>query len=167
MPYFSRPSRSPSSRVAERSTIRFLFSLMASYAIGKGFDARVIDAVVDRRPDWKDEVERLDPRVIVVDTSTPSIMNDVRIADELQKIFPKSKVILVGRHVTHAPKESLSFCKQVRIVARGEFFVPVLEILQGKEYQSVRGVSYKEGRGTSQPERRRSEKRGRVRDAVR
>jgi radical SAM superfamily enzyme YgiQ (UPF0313 family) len=118
---------------------------MTSYAIQKGFDAKVMDCIAKPNYYWKEEIKKLNPKIIAIDTSTPSIYNDIGIADELQRSMPKSKVVLVGRHVTHAPNESLKFCKNAKIVARKEFFKPIIEILEGKEYQKVRGISYKEG----------------------
>jgi anaerobic magnesium-protoporphyrin IX monomethyl ester cyclase len=147
MPYYSRPSRS--SCVTRGGTLYYPMSLltMTSYALGKGFDAKVMDLVADFKPDWKESVKKLSPKIILIDTSTPSIMNDIKYADEIQKENPNSKVILVGRHVTHAPSESLGFCNSVNTVARGEFFVPIREILEGKEYQKVHGMSHKEEDG--------------------
>jgi anaerobic magnesium-protoporphyrin IX monomethyl ester cyclase len=144
IPYLSRSSRSPC--VTRGGTLYYPMSLltMTSYAAKKGYDARVMDLIAHYIPEWKEEVKKLAPKVVLVDTSTPSILNDVKIADELQSEMPDSKVILVGRHVTYAPRESLEFCKNVKIVARREFFVPIIEILEGKDYKSVKGLSYKE-----------------------
>ena len=144
MPFFSRPSRSPC--VTRGGTLYFPVSLltMTSYAIQKGFDARIIDCIAHPNPQWKEEIKNLDPKVIAIDTSTPSIMNDINIADELQRELPKSKVVLVGRHVTYAPKESLNFCKDVNLVARREYFTQIIELLEGKENHSIKGLSYNE-----------------------
>lgn len=144
LPYFSRPSRSPC--VTRGGTLYYPMSLltMTSYAVQKGFDAKIIDCISHPNPNWKKEIKKLNPKLIAVDTSTPSIYNDIRIADELQKELPKSKVILVGRHVTYAPTESLNFCKNVNVVARREFFIPVIELLEEKDYKKINGFSYKE-----------------------
>ena len=144
MPYFSRPSRSPC--VTRGGTLYYPISLltMTSYAIQKGFDARIMDCIAQPNPQWKEKIKEMNPKFILVDASTPSIMNDVAIADELQRMLPKSKVVLVGRHVTYAPTESLNFCKNVDVVTRREFYPQIIEILEGKSYQSIKGISYKD-----------------------
>jgi len=82
--------------------------------------------------------------LIVIDTSTPSIQNDTFMADELKKLVG-CEVLLVGRHVTYAPKETLlRFCKHVNIVARNYFWQQVLDLLEGKEIEKIKGISYKE-----------------------
>ncbi|MEM5872534.1 MAG: radical SAM protein, partial [Candidatus Aenigmatarchaeota archaeon] len=143
-PYFSRPSRSPC--VTRGGTLYYPMSLltMTSYAIQKGFDARIMDCIANPNPYWKTEIKKLNPRIIIVDTSTPSIYNDIKIADNLQESLPNSQVILVGRHVTYAPTETLRFCKKVKIICRKEFFTSIVELLEGKEYKKVKSVSYKE-----------------------
>jgi radical SAM superfamily enzyme YgiQ (UPF0313 family) len=117
---------------------------MTSYAIQKGFDAKIMDLIANFRSDWKAEIKKLNPSVIAVDTSTPSIANDVKIANELQEELPNSKVILVGRHVTYAPTETLNSCKNVKVVARREMYSQIIEVLNGKEYHKTDGFSFKE-----------------------
>lgn len=119
---------------------------MVSYAERLGYTGRVVDCVVDNysTTDVIKIIDKLNPKIIVIDTSTPSFINDCKIADLIQSKFPKSLVILVGRHVTYAPTESLKTCKNVKIVARKEFYKQVIEILEGKDYHDVKGISYKE-----------------------
>lgn len=142
MPYFSRPSRSAC--VTRGGTIYYPISLLsaASYAIGKGFDAKVIDLIAEPRNNWMESIVDMNPKIILVDTSTPSIYNDINVADTLQAKLPKSKVVLCGRHVTYAPSESLKMCKEVNTVLRGELFIPTVEMLEGKDPKSIKGTSH-------------------------
>jgi len=144
IPMFSRPSRSPC--VTRGGTLYFPVSLgtMGSYAQENGFKVILLDAIAKKmsRQDTIEFVTSKNPKLVVVDTSTPSIHNDVEIADEIQKKLPKSKVLLVGRHATHTPTESLKSCRAVDAVVRREYYKPVLEILEGKDYTNVDGVSY-------------------------
>jgi radical SAM superfamily enzyme YgiQ (UPF0313 family) len=145
IPMFSRPSRSPC--VTRGGTLYYPVSLgtMGSYAQENGFKVVLLDAIARKmnRGDVIDFAIKKSPVVIVVDTSTPSIYNDVDIADEIQKKLPKSKVLLVGRHVSHAPVESLKLCRVVDAVVRSEFYKPVVQILEGKDYTAVNGVSFR------------------------
>ncbi len=70
----------------------------------------LIDAPADGR-DMEYVLQRaqgFQPDLIVVDTSTPSIANDVGIAAQLKDAFPKSFVVLVGTHVSALPEETLA-----------------------------------------------------------
>jgi len=145
IPMFTRPSRSPC--VTRGGTLYYPVSLgtMGSFAREKGFNVMLFDAIAEKMDEEQtiDIVVNKNPKVIVVDTSTPSIYNDIAIADRIQEKLPKSKVFLVGRHVTHAPTESLNLCKTVNAVIRREYYKPVIEILQGKDYSTVKGISFK------------------------
>jgi anaerobic magnesium-protoporphyrin IX monomethyl ester cyclase len=142
MPFFSRPSRSPC--VTRGGTLYYPMSLltMTSYAIQNGFDAKIMDLIADFKPDWKDNIKEMNPKIIVIDTSTPSIHNDIKVADEIQEMLPDSNVVLVGRHVTYAPSESLKTCKNVKLVARREFYTQITEMLNGKNYKNLDGMSF-------------------------
>jgi len=143
---FSRPSRSPCK--TRGGTIYYPISLatMLSYARTLGYKGKLIDCVARKykSADLFKAIRVLKPRFIVIDTSTPSIKNDIKIADEIQKKNPKTVVILVGRHVTYAPKETLKSCKEVKIVSRKEYYKSVIDLLDGKDYHHVNGITYKE-----------------------
>ena len=80
-PMFSRSSRSPA--VTRSSTLYYPFFL--AYVTGvledSGFDVTLIDAPAagyDRQT-TVDEVKRIKPELVVCDTSTPSIENDMEV----------------------------------------------------------------------------------------
>lgn len=142
---FSRPSRSPCR--TRGGTIYYPVSLasMVNYAEKQGYKAKITDCVA-RGLSAKETlriVEKTNPKVIVIDTSTPSIANDIKISDEIQKENPQSTVVLVGRHVTYAPRETLDSCSHAKIAARGEFYRQIVDILEGKEPGKIDGISYK------------------------
>lgn len=146
LPMFSRPSRSPS--VTRGGTIYYPISLATaiSYAQNQKYKCVLIDSVTEdhSRKQTVELIKKLNPRVVAIDTSTPSIYNDISIAEEIQRVLPNSKVVLVGRHVTYAPTESLKFCNNVKIVARREPYPQLIELLEGKSLSEIKGVSYKE-----------------------
>lgn len=143
---FSRPSRSPA--VTRGGTLYYPIALATSvsYLQQNNFKGILLDAITREltREETVKIIKTLNPRIIAVDTSTPSIFNDISIADEIQKGLPDSRVILVGRHVTYAPTESLNFCKEVDLLARGEYYSQILKLIRGEDYKNIDGVSYKE-----------------------
>lgn len=146
LPMFSRPSRSPS--VTRGGTIYYPIALATavSYAQNQGYKAVLIDAITNNytKSQTIELIKNLKPNVVAIDTSTPSIYNDISIADEIQSILPNSNVVLMGRHVTYAPIESLKLCKKVKIIARKEPYSQFIELLEGKTLNKIDGISYKE-----------------------
>ena len=103
MPKYSRQSRSPC--VTKGGTLYYPYYL--AYAVGAaehaGFEVDFIDAITN---EWTSEqtvafAMEKNPNLIVIDTSTPSIFNDLRIADQLKKALPDTHITLVGTFPTH------------------------------------------------------------------
>jgi anaerobic magnesium-protoporphyrin IX monomethyl ester cyclase len=148
---FSRPQRSPA--VTKSGTL--YFPMWLAYATGvlehSGFEVDFMDAPAEG--DTFDKVllraRGFDPKLIVVDTSTPSIFNDVEIAGRLKDNLPKAFVILVGTHVSALPEDTLKIDKRVDGVARQEYDYTLRELAfawkNGNDVKDVAGISYRQG----------------------
>ena len=156
---FSREQRSPA--VTKSGT--FYYPMWLAYAAAlleeKGFDCRLIDAPAKQKS-WKEISQDLvdyKPELIVVDTSTPSIENDVRIAADI-KSMTGAYTLLVGPHVSALPEETLNLNDQIDGVARKEYEYTVLELARalqnGDALSSIKGLTYREnGEIIHNPER--------------
>lgn len=145
---YSRESRSPC--VTKGGTFYYPYSL--AYATGvleNKFDVKLIDAVAR---DWsrKDTMEfarEFEPELVVLDTSTPSIKNDVEVAAEIKEALPDAHVNLVGTHPTALPEETLRMAEGIDSVCRGEYEYTVLELAKaieaGETLVTVDGLSFK------------------------
>ncbi|MEM5814265.1 MAG: radical SAM protein, partial [Candidatus Aenigmatarchaeota archaeon] len=91
--------------------------------------------------------KEFDPGLIVIDTSTPSIINDMQVADALKEALPNAHITLVGTHPTALPEETLNKCK-ADSACRGEYDYTVrdlaLALQDGKPLKNVDGLSFKE-----------------------
>jgi len=123
LPRFSRESRSPA--VAKSGTL--YYPMWLAYATGvleaNGFNAKLIDAPA-RGYDVehiKGQIREYNPRLVVVDTSTPSIKDDIHVAESIKSVNPDSFVILVGRHVSALPEETMQMNTNIDAVAIGEY----------------------------------------------
>lgn len=148
---FSRPQRSPA--VTKSGTL--YFPLWLAYATGvleeKGFEVNLVDAPADSLSidDIIEKTLTFQPNLIVLDTSTPSIDNDVAVARRLKETCPSSFIILVGTHVSALPEEVLNKENSVDAVARNEYdytLHDLAKILSEKgDLKTVRGISYRNG----------------------
>lgn len=147
---FSRSQRSPA--VTKSGTL--YFPMWLSYAAGllqsKGHFVDLVDAPADGRDlDFVLKHSKdFQPGMIVVDTSTPSIANDVKIAASLKDAFPKSFIVLVGTHVSALPEETLALSTKVDAIARGEYDYTLLDLAgaldSGKSLRDVAGLLLRE-----------------------
>jgi len=148
---FSRQSRSPC--VTKGGTLYYPYFL--AYATGAvekaGLTAKLVDAVAN---DWSREqtvgfAKEFNPGLIVIDTSTPSMVNDMQVADALKEALPDAHITLVGTHPTALPEEVLNGCK-ADSVCRGEYDHTVRDLAialkEGKPLKTVDGLNFKEGK---------------------
>jgi len=151
LPKFSRTSRSPA--VTKGGTI--YYPIWLAYATGvletEGFDVKLIDAPA-RGYDLSEILkltQRFSPDIAVIDTSTPSIYNDVKIAEAV-KDTTDSFVILVGTHVSALPNETLKMNKKIDAVASHEYDYTILEVAKnlesGKNLSRVKGITYRKNK---------------------
>lgn len=119
---FSRGQRSPA--ITKGGT--FYYPIWLCYAAGvleaDGFEVLLIDAPASRMtPEQvRRKVDAFGPDLIIADTATPSIFNDVRAAEEL-KAAAGAFTVLVGTHPTALTEETLRLSDRVDAVARGEY----------------------------------------------
>jgi anaerobic magnesium-protoporphyrin IX monomethyl ester cyclase len=154
-PRFSRPQRSPA--VIKSGTL--YYPIWLSYATGllesAGYDVKLIDAPAEGYgiEVVKAMVKDFGPIMTVLDTSTPSIFSDVKVAEVLKEVQPESFVILVGTHVSATPEESLGFSQSVNAIARREYDHTLLDLADliraegvrpelGK-LEAIKGLSFK------------------------
>jgi radical SAM superfamily enzyme YgiQ (UPF0313 family) len=123
-------------------------SYAAAAAHQEGYPIDLIDAPADDF-DLDDVIKRMRdfaPRLLVVDTSTPSIYSDIKVCKCLKKAFPEVFILLVGTHVSALPKDSLKLSKSIDAVAVGEYDYTVIgmaKALEGKnDLRTVKGIYY-------------------------
>ncbi|MEE8185123.1 MAG: radical SAM protein, partial [Thermodesulfobacteriota bacterium] len=147
---YSRQSRSPC--VTKGGT--FYYPYYLAYATGvlekEGFDIRLIDAVAK---DWSREdtvsyAKKFDPDLVVLDTSTPSIYNDVGVACEIKEAVSHVHINLVGTHPTNLPEETLLLSDSIDSLCRGEYDFTLVDLAyaleDGKGLGGIDGLSYRD-----------------------
>ncbi|WP_052566908.1 B12-binding domain-containing radical SAM protein [Candidatus Magnetobacterium casense] len=143
---FSRSQRSPA--VTKSATLYYpmWLSYAAATVAGAGFEIDLIDAPADNIniDAVTDRVRAFGPRLIVVDTSTPSIYNDAAMCVPLKKALPDSFIVMVGTHVSALARESLMLERAVDAVAVGEYDYTLRELAvalrQGTSPVEVKGL---------------------------
>ncbi|MGC2259670.1 MAG: cobalamin-dependent protein, partial [Candidatus Sulfotelmatobacter sp.] len=133
-PRFSREQRSPA--VTKSGTLYYpkWLAHAAGVAIKNGHEVDLVDApaagysvqaVIDR-------IAAKNIQAVICDTSTPSILNDVSVIESLVAARPSLHVLLVGRHVSSLPKETLAMSAALEAVAIREYEYTVRDWLEAK-----------------------------------
>ncbi len=148
--HYSRNSRSPA--VTKGGTI--YYPIWLSYATGvldeEGFDIKLLDAPAKglSLDEVVETVKDFSPDLIVSDTSTPSIDNDVKVADRLKE-ETDAFVVLVGTHVSALPDEVMK-SSNVDGIARKEYDYTLRDLAyaleKGKDLKTVKGLTFRKGK---------------------
>ena len=148
---FSRENRSPA--VTRSGTLYYpLWLIYAAAACEKdGFEVEFLDAPA--KPMNNDETYEYikshanGTKLFVINTSTPSIVNDTDYGDKIKELYPDAFVMLVGTHPSALPEETLKNSKNVDAVARREYDYIVREaaeaIRDGRDPFLTNGLTYR------------------------
>lgn len=148
-PNFSRSSRSPA--VSKSGTL--YYPIWLAYATGllekNGFNVKLIDAPAGNLhiDDVMKIIEDFKPELVVVDTSTPSIINDVEVIDAIKENYD-CFLVAVGTHVSALADESMQMSQNIDAIARREYDYTVLELAKslgdGSDLKNIDGLTFRE-----------------------
>lgn len=147
---FSREQRSPA--VTKSGTL--YYPMWLAYATGvleeQGFDVKLVDAPGQGKgmEETLDFVKYFGPDMAVLDTSTPSIYNDVKVAAKIKEMLPGCTTVLVGPHVSALPEDTLQLDSAIDVIARGEYDYTVRDLARavdtGSDFQQVPGITFRQ-----------------------
>jgi radical SAM superfamily enzyme YgiQ (UPF0313 family) len=96
----------------------------------KGYDVFWDDAIAKKESfeKWMARLLREKPEVIALETKTPVVKMHWKIIDKIKENLPKTKVVLMGDHVTELPKESMINSRVDFIITGGDYDFMLLSI---------------------------------------
>jgi anaerobic magnesium-protoporphyrin IX monomethyl ester cyclase len=146
---YSRESRSPA--VTKSGTL--YYPMWLAYATGlleqKGHEILFIDApaLCISVGDVIQKALAFKPDFVLMDSSTPSIFNDISVAGELKGVFPDIFILMVGPHVSALPEDTLNHSHFVDAVGLGEYDATVVDLVETLEKKGdltlVKGIAFK------------------------
>lgn len=148
---FSRENRSPT--VTRSGTLYYPLWLIYAAAVCEkdGFEVEFLDAPAfpmnDKQMYAYIHEHGVNTKLFVVNTSTPSIVNDTMCGDKLKEMYPDAFVMLVGTHPSALPDETLSNSKKIDAVARHEYDYIVRDVARairdGVDPLTVQGLTFR------------------------
>jgi hopanoid biosynthesis associated radical SAM protein HpnJ len=91
---------------------------------------------------------------VIIHTSTPSLKNDVRVAEAIKAQKSGIRIGFVGAHAAVLPGETLKASSAIDWVGRKEFDYTCKEVAEGRPLSEIKGLSYrKDGKIAHNPER--------------
>ncbi len=92
---------------------------------------------------------------VIINTSTPSLKNDCKVAEAIKAQKPDTKIGFIGAHTMVLPTETLKASPAIDWVGRKEFDFTCKEVAEGRDLSTIAGLSYrdKDGKIKHNPER--------------
>ncbi len=154
-PYLARYSRGQRSPAVTKGGTLY-YPIWLAYATGvleqAGHQVRLVDAPAAGLDlaDIVRLVRDFQPELVAIETSTPSIYNDVQVGEALKSVLPDCFVVLVGTHVSALPEETLLLSPAIDAVARREYDYTLRDLAAaleaGHDLTTVSGLSYRHAR---------------------
>jgi len=85
-----------------------------------------------------------DYELLVLYTSTPSFLNDVKVAEAFKSANPDMVIGFCGAHVAVNQDHSILASEAIDFVARNEFDFTIKEIAEGRPFAEIDGLTYKQ-----------------------
>jgi len=117
----------------------------------EGFEVKIIDCIAEgiNQLVLKEKIKQYNPDIIILNTATSSIVNDIKIADDIKEINPLVKVGVIGIHPSSLPDETFSLSKGLDYIIRGEPEITTKELIlaldNNQSLSKVEGISYRIG----------------------
>ena len=112
---YSRTSRTPA--ITKSGTVYYpIWLCYAAAAVEQGgHEITVIDSCANQydRMSTLDMVTDFAPDMVILDTSTASIFDDVEMGSQIKRAMPDSLVALMGTHPSAVPEETLDINKDI------------------------------------------------------
>src|SRR5271157_3873742 len=83
---------------------------------------------------------------VIINTSTPSLKNDCKVAEAIKQQKPDTKIGFVGAHAAVLPTETLKASTAIDWVGRKEFDYTCKEVAEGRDLATIAGLSYKDSK---------------------
>jgi len=128
------------------------YSLCLSAAVLDNLDieTKVSDCVVEEtsHTQLEENIRNFEPDAVIINTSTPSLDNDLSVAKTAKKINPKILTVVIGIHPTARPKHCFDMETAVDVIIRGEIEVTIDEmfklIKENQDWKKIKGISFRD-----------------------
>jgi len=148
---FSRSQRSPGTTKAGTLYYPYWLASVTGLLEKEGFSVELCDAPADGLGEHQvyKRIANFRPDLLIIDTSTPSIQNDICVLERLKNDRPEVKTVMVGSHPSVLAEEILLNHRSVDFIARKEYDYTILELAEkmanGEDLTSIQGISFYKG----------------------
>lgn len=118
---------------------------LASIARLENFEPKIKDYSLNSETlsDVLNDIKEFEPGYLVLNAATPTLDNDLGILSKIKERFPQIITIAKGAHFNVLARETLEKYPALDIAVMGEAELTLKEILSGKPYEEILGITYR------------------------
>lgn len=119
----------------------YIYPMVPAYTASllkkNGYKVYWLDGIAEKKTyqEWIKQLKRIKPDYLMMETKAPVIKTHWKQINEIKKIIPKIKIVLVGDHVTFKPFESFENCKVDYVITGGDYDFVFLNLLNHIYYK--------------------------------
>ncbi|SHJ66691.1 B12-binding domain-containing radical SAM protein [Paramaledivibacter caminithermalis] len=131
----------------------FYLATATSFAKQQGFDAKIIDSIAQGHTyeEFYNEFKKFSPDILVIETSTPSLNNDLKIARKIKEINNNVIIIFCGIHNEIEETSFLEKYQNIDYTVYGEYEYPLICLMKAlknnQSFDDLFNVTYREKNG--------------------
>ncbi|MDO8609167.1 MAG: radical SAM protein, partial [bacterium] len=113
----------------------YIYPMVPAYAAShlqeKGYEVYWMDGIAEKKlyQDWVNELKHIKPDYILMETKSPVVKLYWKIINDLKKQLPKTKLVLVGDHITFLPLEIFENSKVDYAITGGDYDFVIVNLL--------------------------------------
>ena len=132
----------------------YIYPVVPAYAAtllaNAGYEVIWDDGIAEEKSysQWLKDLEQSSPDVVMIETKTPVVKRHWVMVNDIKKVLPSAKVVLVGDHVTALPSESMKQSEVDFVLTGGDYdflLLNLVDFLNEKMKHLEPGVWYREG----------------------
>jgi anaerobic magnesium-protoporphyrin IX monomethyl ester cyclase len=127
----------------------FFLAYAASLLKENKKEVMLLDAIAEglTEEDCLEKIASFKPNLVVIETSTPSFKNDIRIIRDILSVLTGCQIALCGPHVSVFAQQVLGEFKIIDYVFTGEYEYTLLDLVNklesSRDLRNVRGLAYR------------------------
>jgi len=127
----------------------FFLAYATSLLKSKGKKARLIDAIAEGMDaqQLRAKIKANNPAILVIETSTPSFNNDMRIAEQIYNDLDDCRIVMCGPHPSVYAEQMLEKYAFIDYILIGEYEYTLLNLVESLEKDQtpkmVKGLAYR------------------------
>lgn len=131
--------------VVRRPPINMMYLVALAKKAGAEYFAKDYSDKYDVWEELRNDVSNFKPDFVFLDVTTPSLKMDLKSAKLIKEASQKSIIIARGAHFIVYDRESLMNYPELDIVLRNEYEFSAYEIMTGKPWDGILGITYRKG----------------------